>query len=97
MSDLYYYGNQPMLRYKSGDIIRAAPVSQVTANKIEELEQKLNMAEVCIEEYSQKIKNHIESAESYEEQIEDLEDEVKTWKEWWYGGMGSHPPEVDDE
>jgi len=41
MSDIYYYGNQPMLKYKSGDIPCAIPIDKAAADLIESLQAEV--------------------------------------------------------
>ena len=41
MSDVYYYGNQPMLKYKSGKKFGAVPIDKVAADLIESLQAKV--------------------------------------------------------
>ena len=45
MSDVYYYGNQPMLKYKSGKKFGAVPIDKVAADLIESLQAKVEKLE----------------------------------------------------
>ena len=41
MSDVYYYGNQPMLKYKSGKKFGAVPIDKAAADLIESLQAEI--------------------------------------------------------
>ena len=44
MSDVYYYGNTPMLKYQSGSTPCAIPIDKVAADLIESLQAEVKAA-----------------------------------------------------
>ena len=50
MSDIYYYGNQPMLKYKSGNTPCAVPIDKLAADRIEQLQAQVEELTSCLSE-----------------------------------------------
>jgi len=51
MSDVYYYGNQPMLKYKSGKKFGAVPIDKAAADLIESLQAEVERYRKAIKKW----------------------------------------------
>ena len=50
MSKIYYHGNTPMLKYKSGNVPCAVPIDKIAADAIESLEARVKQLEAALKE-----------------------------------------------